>query len=119
MCFHTQAGWQQPREWQHPHCTGLGAEPWGAMLAHVSYHCSLLSVPGSMDTQLVLDIKERAREWSCSHLGLISHTDGCNNFFCRVKNPKLDTAPAKHPCPWQQHLLVCNGGTSRMVFPHC
>lgn len=40
-----------------------------------------IAVPGSMDTQLVLDIKEKAREWSCSHLGLIRCIDECNWTF--------------------------------------
>lgn len=118
-CFHTQASWQQPREGQHSHCTGLlvlsPRVPCWPMWANIA-------VTGSMDDQPVLHIKERAREWSCNHLGFIHCIDGCNWTFSaepQGEKPKQDAAPAKHPCPWQQHLLVCSGGTSGMVPPHC
>lgn len=81
-----------------------------------------IAVPGCMGTQLGLGIKERAREWTCSPLGFIHCVDGCNWTFSaeqRGKKPERDAAPAKHPCPWQQHLLMCSGGTSSMVPPHC
>lgn len=107
----------------------VSAEPSTAMAGHQSHQSLMLSmwagiaVAGTAVTHLVLDIKERVRKWSRSHLGFICCLDSCNGTFflrrCRAKRPKRDAAPAKCPCPWQHHPLVHSGETWGMTDPHC